>query len=385
VTDKKDTRLIHAGREPRLHHGLVNTPVYRGSTVLFPTLDALEQAALRPHEGVFYGRFGTPTHHALQRAISELEGAHETVLAPSGLAAINLALLAFLASGDHVLIADSVYAPTRWLANGLFARLGVEASYFDPAAADLVPHLRDDTRVVMLESPGSLSFEVLDVPALAAQAHARGAVVICDNTWATPLYCNPLALGADVVVHAATKYLVGHADAMLGTVSCAEPHFQAVRDTSAMIGNYASPDDCFLALRGLRTLSARLRVHQDNGLTLAHWLAQRPEVERVIHPALPDHPQHGLWRRDFRGASGLFSVILKPVDRAALARFCDGLTLFGMGFSWGGYESLLLPVQPGKQRSASHWPHAGVTLRIHAGLEDPADLIADLERAFARL
>jgi cystathionine beta-lyase len=381
----KDTELIHAGRDPRQYHGLVNTPVYRGSTVLFPTLDALENATRRPHEGVYYGRFGTPTHHALQRAISELEGAHGTVLASSGLGAIHLALTSFLRAGDHVLVADSVYQPTRWLCDGLLARLGIEATYFDPALADLSAHFRKNTRVLMLESPGSLSFEVLDIPALSAQAHARDAVVICDNTWATPLFCNPLALGADVVLHALTKYVVGHADAMLGTVSANEQHFTTLRDTAAMSGAYASPDDCYLALRGLRTLAARLRVHQGNALALAGWLEGRPEIERVIHPALPSHPGFELWRRDFRGASGLFSAVLRPVTREVLARFCDGLKLFGMGFSWGGYESLVLPVQPQKLRTAYAWPHEGVTLRFHAGLEDVADLVVDLDAAFARL
>jgi cystathionine beta-lyase len=228
---------------------------------------------------------------------------------------------------------------------------------------------------------------VQDLPALAAQAHAHGAIVLADNTWATPLYCNPLALGADVVIHAATKYLVGHADAMLGTVSATTAQFPALRATATALGQTAGPDDCFLALRGLRTLAVRLARHQETGLLLARWLAQRPEVEAVLHPALPGFATHARWQRDFRGASGLFSLVLKPVPREALARFCDGLAFFGLGFSWGGFESLLIPVQPTRTHRATPWPQAwrGPVLRVHAGLEAPADLIADLERAFARL
>lgn len=380
------TDLAHVGRNPAEHHGMVNTPVYRGSTVLFPTLEAMEGASQSPFEGVVYGRYGTPTHRALQDAMTQLEGAHGTALVGCGLAAMTTSLLALLQAGDHVLFVDSVFAPTRWFADGVLKRMGVESSYFGPGVADLGPYLQPATRVVVLESPGSLSFEVLDLPALAAQAHAHGAHVVFDNTWATPLFCNPLRLGADVVVHAATKYLVGHADVMLGTISCNERTWVSVRNTAASLGQYTSPDDCFLVLRGLRTLDVRLRQHQQTALRLAAWLAPRPEVAAVLHPALPGCPGHALWKRDFSGSTGLFSVVLDAsVTREQLGRFCDGLSLFGLGHSWGAFESLLIPVNPGKSRGAEGWPYAGPTLRVHAGLEDAEDLIEDLGAAFTRM
>ncbi|HUP92183.1 MAG TPA: cystathionine beta-lyase [Solimonas sp.] len=382
---KKPTEVVHAGRSPKLQHGLVNTPVYRGSTVLFPTLEAMQAAVAEPFKGVFYGRYGTPTHHALQEAMNLLESAHGTVLTGSGLSAITTTLQALLTPGDHVLIADCVYEPTRWYASGALRRFGIEASYFDPRLEDLREHLKPNTRLLFLESPGSLSFEVQDIPALSQQAHAARALVVCDNTWATPLYCNPLKLGADVVIHAATKYIVGHADAMLGTISCNEASFERVRNVAAGLGQYASPDDCFLALRGLRSLEARMRVHQANALKIMRWLRARPEVDSVLHPALPQAPGNLVWKRDFSGSSGLFGVVLKDCWQEQLARFCNGLRLFGMGFSWGGYESLLLPVTPPKTRLPDAWPTRGPVLRIHAGLEDADDLIEDLDAAFKRL
>jgi cystathionine beta-lyase len=357
--------------------------------VLFPTLDALEQSHLKPLEGVSYGRYGTPTHFAFEQAMCELEAAHGAVTTSSGLAAIHIALTTFLGQGDHVLMLDSVYGPTRKLCDGLLRQQGVETTYYDPCiGAGITELLRPSTRVVYVESPGSLTFEVQDIPAIAQAAHRHGAIVIMDNTWATPLLFPALARDVDVCVHAATKYIVGHADAMLGILSCNETTYERVKRTAIAIGNCAGPDDVYLGLRGLRTLSVRLRQHQQAALQLCEWLRGQPEVERLLYPALADDPGHALWKRDFSGASGLFGVVLKPCTRTALAAMVDGLKLFGMGYSWGGYESLALPVGADSIkgiRTATRWEHTGPLLRLHAGLEDPQDLIEDLQAGFARL
>jgi cysteine-S-conjugate beta-lyase len=389
VPRRKDTQLTHAGRNPRAQHGIVNPPVYHASTVLFPTLAALEESHQKPFAGVSYGRYGTPTHFAFEQALCELDGAHGAVTTSSGLAAIHIALTSFLGQGEHALVVDSAYGPTRRLCEGLLKRQGVETTYYDPrAGAGIAALLQPNTRVVYVESPGSLTFELQDVPAIAQVARRHGAVVIMDNTWATPLFFPALAQGVDVCVHAATKYIVGHADAMLGAITCSEACYDAVKRTAVTVGNCAGPDDVYLGLRGLRTLGARLRQHQQTALTLCEWLRRQPEVEALLYPALPEDPDHALWRRDFGGASGLFGVLLKPCSRAALAAMVEGLQLFGMGYSWGGYESLALPVPAASiraQRSATAWPHTGPLLRVHAGLEDPQDLIDDLAAAFARL
>jgi cystathionine beta-lyase len=386
---RPDTRVTHSGRDPRQHHGIVNPPVYHASTVLFPTLDALEQSHLRPFEGVSYGRYGTPTHFAFEQAMRELDDAQGAVTTSSGLAAIHIALTAFLEQGDHVLMVDSVYGPTRKLCDGLLKRQGVETTYYDPrAGAGIAALLQPSTRVVYVESPGSLSFETQDIPAIAEVAHRHGAVVVMDNTWATPLLFPALARGVDVCVHAATKYIVGHADAMLGIITCTQSCYEPVKRTAIAVGNCAGPDDVYLGLRGLRTLAVRLRRHQETALRLCEWLRTQPEVERLLYPALADDPGHALWQRDFTGASGLFGVVLKPCSRAVLAAMVDGFKLFGMGYSWGGYESLALPVPAesiGTLRTATAWPHAGPLLRLHAGLEDPDDLIEDLQAGFQRL
>jgi cystathionine beta-lyase len=384
---KTATRLAHAGRDPAAQQGMVNPPVYHASTVLFETLDALEASQKKPLEGIHYGRFGTPVQFAFEAAVAELEGAFGAVTASSGLAAISAALLSVVEAGAHILVADNVYGPTRKLCDGLLARMGVRTEYFDPTIGpdELGQRITEDTRALFVEAPGSLTFEIADVPALARVAHGHDVSVISDNTWATPLYCNQIALGVDIVIHAATKYLVGHADAMLGIVNCNETHYQRVRQTAVELGYCAGPDDIYLGLRGLRTLGQRLPTHQANGLTLANWLAEEPAVARVIHPARADHPQHHLWRRDFTGASGLFAFQLEPVSRAALAAMLDGLELYGMGASWGGYESLILPVNPNNSRSATRWDDRGPTLRVHAGLEDSDDLIDDLAAGLKRL
>ena len=380
-----DTRIAHSGGGGERHHGVVNTPVYHVSTVTFPTVAALRESNAHPGRGVTYGRMGTPTTFALQDAVAELEGGGHTLALPSGLSAIATALLALLESGSHLLMVDTAYGPTRRFCDGLLASFGVETTYYDPAAGAAIESLlRPNTRAVFLESPGSLTFEVQDVPAIAAAARAHGAVTLMDNTWATPLYCKPLALGVDVSLQSVTKYIGGHSDLMLGTVTAGGETFDRVRAATLQLGLCAGPDDCYLALRGLRSLAARLARHQETGLALARWLQERPEVERVRHPALSGGPGHELWRRDFAGASGLFGVVLKPAPPAAVAAMLDGLSVFAMGYSWGGFESLIVPVEPAP-RTATAWPASGPLLRIHAGLEHAADLIADLEAGFARL
>ncbi len=381
-TQKQDTRLAHAGRDPERYQGFVNTPIYRGSTVLYPTMACLEENA----QEYSYGRLGTPTVAALQAMIAELEGGDATLLTPSGLSAISTALLSFVASGDHILVSDSVYRPTRRFCDNVLKRLGVTTTYYDPLVGSGIASLiTDKTKVVFTESPGSQTFEVQDIPAIAEAAHARGAVVILDNTWATPLYFKPFAHGADVSIQAATKYIVGHADAMLGAITTNKRTTPAVARAHDEFGLCPGPEDVYLGLRGLRSLSVRLERHQRSGLALAEWLAGRTEVARVIHPALAGDPGHALWKRDFTGASGLFSIVLQPYSRQALAAMLDGLDLFGMGYSWGGYESLILPFDPSTYRSATTWEAKGPALRLHAGLEDVEDLKADLDAGFARL
>ena len=379
---KQDTTLAHAGRDPARHHGFVNTPIYRGSTVLYPTLRCLEDNA----QDYSYGRLGTPTVEALQSMITELEGGDATLLTPSGLSAISATLLAFVSSGDQILVSDSVYRPTRRFCDTVLKRLGVTTIYYDPLiGGGIAALLTDKTKLVFTESPGSQTFEVQDIPAIAKAAHARGAVVVVDNTWATPLFFKPFEQGADVSIQAATKYIVGHADAMLGAITTNTATTAVVARTHDELGLCPGPEDVYLALRGLRSLSVRLGRHQASGLALAEWLAARPEVDRVIHPALPGDAGHALWQRDFTGASGLFSIVLKPASHEALAAMLDGLELFGMGYSWGGFESLILPFDPRAYRSATTWEAKGPALRLHAGLEDVDDLKADLDAGFARL
>ncbi len=376
------TRLVHAGRDPSGQHGFINTPIYRGSTVLFPTADDL----LHRRGRYVYGTAGTPTTEALERAWTELAGAAGTVLTPSGLAAVSLALLSCLKSGDHLLVTDSVYRPTRVFCDTLLRRFGVETTYYDPlAGAEIAGLLRPNTAAVFTEAPGSQSFEMQDVPAIAAAAHARGAVVLMDNTWATPLFFPPHERGVDIAVEAGTKYLSGGSDLLLGLVSANERHWRRLRATFDAMAVPPGPEDVFLALRGLRTLSLRLKEHERQALDLARWLAPRPEVAAVLHPALESHPCHAVWRRDFKGSTGLFSVVLKPVSNEAVAAMLDGLELFGMGFSWGGFESLVIPFDCATYRTATAWRPGGPALRFHIGFEDLDDLKADLDAGFARL
>ncbi|MBM3508913.1 MAG: cystathionine beta-lyase [Alphaproteobacteria bacterium] len=382
---KEDTKIVTAGRHPERFHGAVNPPIYRASTILFETVADLD--ARKPkRDSMFYGRHGTPTTFALEEALCVLEGGTECALYPSGLAACNGALLAFLEAGNHLLVADCVYGPTRRFCDHVLKRYGVETTYFDPLiGAGIEALFRPTTRVVFLESPGSLTFEVQDVPAIAAVAQKRGATVILDNTWATPLFFKALDRGVDVSVHAATKYIVGHSDAMLGVATANATAAQTLKKGATEVGFCAGPDDIYLAQRGLRTLGVRLRHQEAAALDLAGWLARRPEVARVLHPALEGDPGHALWRRDFTGASGLFGLVLEPASAAAVAAMLDGLELYGMGASWGGFESLIMPTHPERFRTATQWRAEGPSLRINVGLEDIEDLKADLDAGFTRL
>jgi cystathionine beta-lyase len=384
-TIRTDTALVHAGRKARTVP-TVNMPLHRASTILFDTVAGLDEAKARRFDRgtLFYGRFGTPDVFAFEDAVSEFEGGQGTVAVPSGLAACVLPLVTFLRPGDHVLVVDSVYEPARTSFNAFIQRGGVEVSYYDPRA-DVAALIRPNTRMIYLESPGSLTFEVQDIPAITALARARGVLTVCDNTWATAYFCQPLALGADVVVQAATKYIVGHSDAMLGLVTVADAaHHRALREAANWLGYRIAPDEVYLAARGLRTLAPRLKQHHRTGLDLARWLEAQPGIARVLHPGLPSHADHAIWARDFSGASGLFSVVLDTTDRATAIRFAESLALFGMGFSWGGFESLVLLGDPAHSRTATRWEDARQLVRIHAGLEDACDLQADLAQALAR-
>jgi cystathionine beta-lyase len=380
------TAVVHLGRDPRQHLGAVNTPVYRASTILFETVADLEAAVSGQYPGITYGLHGLPTVRDLQQAVAALEGAHAALAVPSGLAAITLALLATTRPGDHLLVTDSVYGPTRRFCEQQLKRFGVEVSYYDPLAGGAIEReFRPNTRLVFTESPGSLSFEVQDLPAIAAVAHQRGALVLLDNTWATPLGFPAFARGADITLHAATKYLGGHSDVLVGLVNCSEATFPDLHRLWTDMGVAASSDDCFLALRGLRTLSVRLARHTQSALAIARWLREQPEVDEVIFPALEGSRGHALWRRDFSGACGLFGVILKPVAKDRVDAMLDGLRLFRMGFSWGGFESLIIPAYPERSRTATRWTAPGPYLRLHVGLEEAQDLIADLADGLARL
>ncbi len=376
------TRLVHSGHDVETSRGFVNVPAVRGSTVLYPNA-----AALKSHDQRFtYGTHGTPTTEALASAWSELAGAAGTALVPSGLAAIAMALQTALKAGDHLLMTDSAYFPARRFAEQVLKPFGVETTYYDPAlGAGVAALMRDNTRAILTEAPGSQSLEMQDIPAIAEAAHARGVCVIMDNTWATPLFFPPHARGVDLAIEAGTKYLSGHSDLLLGLISANAQWWPRLKAFVDLYGVPPGPEDCFLALRGLRTMELRLKEAERQALALARWLETRPEVKRVIHPALPHHPGHEIWKRDFGGASGLFSVVLHPVPEAAVEAMLDGLELFGLGYSWGGYESLVIPFDCSTYRTATDWAPGGPALRLQVGLEDIEDLKADLAQGFARL
>lgn len=381
------TRVVTGGRREQWTGGVVNVPVWRASTILYDDVADLRAAAgANTHHRLYYGRRGTPTQWSLAEALTELEpGAEGTLLYPSGVAAITTALLAYLKPGDHLLLPDSAYDPTRAFANGMLKTIGVETTLYDPVVgAGIAELIRPNTRVLFFESPGSLTFEVQDVPAMTAIARERGITTILDNTWATPLLFPAMAHGVDVTIMACTKYVVGHSDAMLGSATAVASHWQALRDATYQLGQHVGPDDAALGARGLRTMAVRLKQHGESSIRIAKWLMDQPGVARVLHPALPGCPGHDVFVRDFRGSAGLFAFVLDGGSDDARAALIDGLALFGIGYSWGGYESLALPIDPHRYRSVTRRAAEGPMIRLQIGLEDADDLIADLDAGLAR-
>ncbi|QYK03689.1 cystathionine beta-lyase [Shewanella zhangzhouensis] len=384
---KTATKIVSLGREKKYSKGVINPPVFRASTIVFDTMDEMRHAAKNKHNGeMFYGRRGTPTHFGFQAAIAELEGGAGTALYPSGAAAISASLLAFLQAGDHLLMVDSVYEPTRDLCDKVLKGYGIETTYYDPLiGAGIEALIRPNTRVLFVESPGSITMEVQDVPTLARIAHDHGLVVILDNTWASPINSRPFELGVDISIQAATKYIVGHSDVMMGTATASAKYWDKLREHSYLLGQTTSPDDVYLAARGLRTLGVRMAQHEKNALTVANWLKTRPEVDHLRHPAFEECPGHEFFKRDFSASNGLFSFVLKQGTVEAVTAMVEGMSHFKMGFSWGGFESLILGVTGIHNiRSATRWDSSKPLIRVHIGLEDPEDLIEDLSAGFAR-
>jgi len=387
IVMKKETQIISAGRDKKWTKGVINPPVFRASTMLFDTMEEMRFAAKNRANGeMFYGRRGGPTHFAFQAAIAELEGGAGCALYPSGSAAISGALLSFLQAGDHLLMVDSVYEPTRALCEGLLAGFGIETSYYDPLiGAGIADLIKPNTKVLFLESPGSITMEIQDVPTLSAVAHQHDIIVMLDNTWASPINSRPFEMGVDISIQAATKYIVGHSDVMMGTATANEKQWPTLRENSYLLGQCTSPDDVYLASRGLRTLGVRMAQHEKNGLQVANWLAARPEVDHLRHPAFESCPGHEFFKRDFSASNGLFSFVLKEGNLKSVTALVENMRYFKMGFSWGGYESLILGVfDIDKIRSATKWNSSKPLIRLHVGLENVEDLIADLEAGFAR-
>jgi cystathionine beta-lyase len=386
---KDETRMVHSGRNPAQHQGIVNPPVYRASTILYPTLEQFK----RRYEGdakyrkIRYGAYGLPTTYALADTVAELEGGCGAAVTSSGLAAVTLAITAFVKQGDHVLMVDSVYSPTRQFCDSVLKRFGVQTTYYDPSIGGrIADSIRPETRLVFTESPGSLTFEVQDIPAISAAAHKRDVLVLMDNTWGTPLFFKPFEHGVDVSIQAGTKYIAGHSDLVIGIITAkTEDLFRKIKDATMGFGDIAGPEDCYLALRGLRSMGARLHRQQESALAVARWMQNRPEVKRVLYPPLPEDPGHLLWKRDFTGACSLFGVILRTDSEEAIARMLDQYRYFKIGASWGGYESLVMPANPEKIRTEVPWSEKGYMLRFHIGLEDIDDLITDLQDGFDRL
>ena len=383
---KKDTLLSQIGRDPGRYQGMVNTPVFRTSTVIFPDLASYEARGGDDYKKVRYGLYGTPTTFALEEAVAKMEGGYAAVALPSGLSAITAALCAFLKHGDHVLVTDSAYVPTRTFCDGRLKAAGVETEYYDPLiGAGIERLMRPNTKAVLCETPGSLTFEMQDIPAIAGVARARGIPVLADTTWGTPYFFRSFERGVDVSIHAATKYIAGHSDVMMGLIVTNERYWLPVRKTVAEFGFGVSPEDCYLALRGFRTIGVRMRQQMQSALIVARWLQKRSDVRRVIYPALEDDPGHQIWKRDFEGAASLFSFVTIPVGHQALEAFVNALKVFGIGSSWGGFESLIQVAHIARYRTATRWDPGGPTIRLHIGLEDPDDLIADLEGGFAAM
>jgi len=383
----KETQIVLSGCTPEDHQGVVNTPVYRASTILFPTVADFEAAERGQYPLSTYGRYGTRTSAELEKSLAMLDGADHAIVLSSGLAAITTSLLSTLRAGDHLLMVDTVYGPARRFCEYELKRFGVETTYYDPCiGAGIAELMKSNTRVVYVESPGSQTFEMQDIPAIAKVAHEKNALVIGDNTWGTPLYMKPFELGMDISIHSATKYISGHSDLVMGVITCKTDHYASLLRTHRNTGACQSADNCYLAQRGLHTMATRLKQHYENGLHVAAWLEKRADVEVVLHPALPGAPGHDLWKRDFTGACGLFTFVMKePASPKALSAMLDHMELFGMGYSWGGYESLMIPITPKNIRSATKWAYHGQAFRIHIGLEHVDDLLKDLDQGLARL
>jgi cystathionine beta-lyase len=383
---KKDTLLTHLGRDPAKFQGMVNTPVFRTSTVIFPDLESYEHRDPDNYKTMRYGIYGTPTTFAFEEAVARMEGGHLAVAVPSGLAAISAALAAFLKTGDHLLMTDSTYGPTRNFCNRQLTPNGVQVQYYDPLIGSGIEKLiKSNTKAIFCESPGSLTFEMQDIPAIAAAAHAHGIPVLADTTWGTPYFFRSFEHGVNVSIHAATKYIVGHSDVMMGVIVTNEKHWLPVRRAVSDYGFCVSPEDCYLALRGFRTIGVRMKQQMANAIRIALWLQSRPEVQRVIYPALESDPGHAIWKRDFSGAASLFGFVLHPAGEQAVSAFVDALRLFAIGSSWGGFESLVTVTRAAHIRTATQWNPGGPAIRLHIGLEDPDDLMADLDQAFEKM
>lgn len=381
-----DTQLVYLGRDPKRDCGSVNPPVHRTSTVIFPDYATFEQYNSGKLAGFrSYGRYGSPTTDGLEIALAALEGADHAITTGSGLAAITTSLLAFLSAGDHALFPDSIYGSARDFVKKELVRMGVEIQFYEPTiGADIKALMKPNTKVVYCESPGSLTFEMQDIPAIAKVAHAGGAIVIADNTWATPLLQKPFELGVDISIHSASKYIGGHSDIIMGVALCKSQHYAQLNRMHRNLGACTNGDNAYLALRGLRTIAVRLKEHEAHAIEVATWLQTVPEVKRVLFPALPSDAGHALWKRDMSGACGLFAIELANASDAALSAMIDGLEHFGVGFSWGGYESLIIGYKPHTMREVGTWDKNATYLRLHIGLEAPKDLIADLDAGFAR-
>lgn len=386
MTHHIDTQLLHFGTANEHYGGIVNLPPHRGSTILFPTLEAFEQADAGKCPFPPYGRYGTPSTLSLEEAFAKMTGGDQAIALASGMAAIAVSIFAFVGSGDHLLMVDTAYGPTRRLCDQQLAKLGVEVTYYDPTiGAGIADLMQDNTKLVYCESPGSLTFEMQDIPAISQVAHAKGAVVVADCTWATPLYFDAFAHGVDVIMHSATKYMSGHSDLVMGALSCKEEHHKALLHAYRNYGASPSADNCYLALRGLKTMKIRIEKQQENTMHIIEWLQGQPEVERILYPQLPDDPGHALFKRDMTGGASLFGVLLKDGPHDKLSAMINGLELFGLGYSWGGFESLVITFDANRCRSATRWNHEGHNLRFHIGLEHPEDLIKDLDAGFKRL
>jgi len=385
----QDTRLVHGGSHPELFDGAVNPPIFRVSTVVSANVDEMRERSKHPPGKLAYGRAGTPTHWALQEAIADLEGYKHCLALPSGLSGILISILGLCGSGDHILVADNVYGPIRLVCCDRLAAWGLDAELLDASiGAGVADLIKPNTKMIIVESPGSLTFDMTDIPAVSAVAHEHGILVVADNTWATPLLIDSPALGIDISVHSGTKYIGGHSDVAVGTLSLDDDDLhQKLKWTALLFGYGLSPDDAYLALRGLRTLSVRLQRHEENARIVAEWLERRPEIDRVLCPGLPSDPGHAIWSRDFTGMNGLFGFIFKSmITQDATDRFVNALEVFLRGFSWGGYESLVMANSVDSiKRPVSGWTPAGPSIRLHVGLENPEDLIADLQQALAAM